>query len=146
MLADLTSREPDRVHSAMWAVIALRDEAQLDALAAALPEIEQATAGLELGGIVYSNNRTLAFALRKLRYHRDREGCLCALYPELILFDPEKEAEAGHVRILQTTYIDGKWLDAYRCECTACGALFRVKYGEAHASWWEWSPAGRQEP
>ena len=133
MLADLTSRDPARVHSAMWAVIKLRDPEQLDALAAALPEIERATAGLELGGIVYSNDRSLAFALRKLRYHRDREGCLCALYPELLQFDPEQEAEAGNVRIVET----GR--ETWLCECRVCAARFRVQYGEAHASWWEWT-------
>ena len=126
MKADLTSRDPERVIRAMWAVVALRDAAELDALAAALPEIEQATAGLELGGMFYSNDDTLAFALRKLRHHRDREGCLCALYPGLLLFDPEREAEAGHVRPL----------DADRWACTVCGARFHVEYGEMHWSWW----------
>jgi len=132
VLADLTSRDPLRIHPAMWAVIASRDEGWLDELAAALPEIERATAGLSLGGMFYSNDATLAFALRKLRYHRDREGCLCALYPELLLFDPEKEAGAGHVRP------DGEdhWA------CTACGARFHVEYGEAHWSWWKWTPMG----
>ena len=144
MLADLTSRDPSRIHSAMWAVIALRDPQQLDALAAALPEIEAATEGLELGGMFYSNNDTLAFALRKLRFHRDREGCLCALYPELLLFDPEKEAEAGNVRILETKLIEQKWIDTYRCVCCVCGAGFDVKYGEGHASWWEWRPVAPQ--
>lgn len=136
MLADLTSRDPERVIRAMWAVIALRDAAQLDALAAALPEIEQATVGLALGGLFYSNDATLAFALRKLRHHRDREGCLCELYPEHLLFDPEKEAEAGNVR--------PAGLD--RWECTACGARYDVEYGEAHWSWWQWRPVTSLSP
>ena len=130
MLADLTSRDPARIHTAMWAVIALRDPVELDALAAALPEIEAATEGLDLGGIFYSNNATLKFALRKLRYHRDREGCLCALYPELLLFDPEREAAAGNVRPAG----DELW------DCTACGRRFHVEWGEMHASWWKWTP------
>ncbi len=117
----------------MWALIRLWDEAELDALATALPEIEQATAGLALGGMIYSNNDTLAFALRRLRYHRDRIGCLCALYPDLLLYDPEKEAAAGNVSVVET----GR--ETWRCECTRCGAVFTVQYGEAHASWWKWT-------
>lgn len=136
ILADITSRDIGRVYAAMWALVRLRDEAQLDALAAALPEIEQATASLDLGGMFHSNNDTLAFALRRLRYHRDRAGCLCALYPDLLLHDPEKEAEAGNVRIVET----GR--ETWRCECTHCGAVFSVQYGEAHTSWWDWTPIG----
>lgn len=141
VLADITSRDPQRVIAAMWTIVASRDPAALDALAAALPEIERATKGLELGGIFYSNDETLAFALGKLRYHRDGAGCLCGLYPGHLLYDPEKEAAAGNVRILETRHVDEKWLDSYGCQCTACGALFEVKYGEQHASWWEWKPA-----
>lgn len=142
ILADITSRDPQRVVGAMWALVGLRDAADLDALVAALPEIERATAGLELGGMFYSNNETLAFALRKLRYHRDRAGCLCGLYPGHLLFDPKKEAEDGNVRIVETRYVDDKLLDSYRCECALCGAAFRVQYGEQHWSWWEWTPIG----
>ena len=130
ILADLTSGDPTRIHAGMWAVVKLRDPVELDRLAAAAPEIERATAGVELGGIVYSNRSTLEFALRKLAYHRDRAGCLCRLYPEIPGYDPEKEAEAGNVRILET-----------RCECVLCGTAFEVQDGEAHASWWEWSVA-----
>ena len=141
LLADLTSQETSRVYGAMWQLVKLRDKAELDALAAALPQIEQATAGLDLGGMIYSNNQTLEFALRRLRYYRDGEGCLCGLYPDLPLYDVEKEADAGNVRILATRYIDNKWLDSWDCECTECGQRFSVKYGEGHASWWEWTPS-----
>ena len=131
ILADLTSGDTRRIHAATWAVIKLRDPVELDRLAAAVPEIERATANMDLGGIIYSNRRSLEFALRKLAYHRDRVGCLCRLYPEILGYDPEKEAEAGNVRIRDTG----------RCECVVCGTVFEVEYGEAHASWWEWSEA-----
>jgi hypothetical protein len=134
ILAGITSRDTGKVYAAMWALVRLRDEAALDALAAMLPEIEHATAGLDLGGMFYSNNETLAFALRRLRYHRDRTGCLCALYPEFLLYDPEKEAEAGNVSAVET----GR--ESWRCECTRCEAIFTVQHGEAHASWWKWTP------
>lgn len=141
IFSDLYSRDADRVIDAMWAIFRLRDADALDTLAAALPGIERATAGLDLGGMVHSNDDTLAFALGKLRHHRDRAGCLCRLYPGHLLYDPEVEAEAGNVRILETRHVE-KWLDSYSCECTQCGTLFAVEYGEQHVSWWKWVVAG----
>lgn len=140
ILDDITSRDPQRVIPAMWAIFRLRDATGLDVLAAALPEIEAATAGLELGGIIHSNDETLGFVLAKLRFHRDRAGCLCELYPDHPFYDPEREAEAGYVRILETLYV-GRWPDTYRCECAECGARFDVEHGEQHAEWWKWTKA-----
>jgi len=141
---DITSRDPMRIHAAVWAILRLRDAEVLDALAASLPEIEGATAGVELGGMIYPNRKTLEHALLKLEYHRGRKGCLCALYPELLLYDPEQEAQAGNIRILDTQYFDEKWLDSYRCECTACDTLFHVECGEAHSPWWKWKQVPRE--
>ena len=76
--------------------------------------------------------------LRKLKYHRDRVGCLCRLYPEYLMYDPQKEAAAGNVRIEDTIYQDGKWVDAYLCVCTACGTRYRVEEREYHYTWWGW--------
>ena len=84
--------------------------------------------------MLVSNRRTLEFALRRLRHHRDGEGCPCALYEEFLFYDPEREAAAGHVRAAETDL--GRW----RCECTLCGRAFAVEYGEMHSSWWQWTP------
>ena len=138
ILEDLTSGDTHRVYTAAWAIIRLRDADELDALAAALPEIRRSTEGLELGGIVVSNNAMLAFALRKLEYHRDRAGCLCRLYTQFLYYDPEKEGEAENVRVIDVVLIEDKWVDHYVCECTQCGAGFHVKEGEQHTTWWEW--------
>ena len=140
LLDDLVSGDAGRIHSAVWAIIRARDPVVLDPLASALAEIRSATADVDLGGIVFPNRASLAFALRKLEHHRDRAGCLCALYPGLLLIDPEREAEAGHVRILGVTKIQDRWIDSYSCECTACGARFEVKEGESHYTWWQWTP------
>lgn len=90
------------------------------------------------GGALFSNAERLRFVLRKLEHHRDRVGCLCRLYPEHLMHDPRKDAAAGNVRIENTTYQDGKWVDAYLCVRTICGARYRVEERESHYTWWGW--------
>ncbi len=113
LLEDFTSADPHRIWSASCAVAKLRDVEELDHLAQNLPLIRRKTSGIKLGGLFVPNAEHLRFALRKLRYHRDRRGCLCRLYPECLFFNPEEEAAAGNVRIEDTTYADGKWVDFY---------------------------------
>ena len=138
LLEDLLSRDPHRIWAASSAVVYLRDPHELDHLAQHLAQIRRKTEGVELGGLLFPNSERLQFALRKLAYHRGRAGCLCLLYPEHLLYDPRKEAAAGHVRIEDTAYVDGKWVDAYLCVCTTCGARYRVEERESHYPWWGW--------
>ncbi|HYJ80549.1 MAG TPA: hypothetical protein VEW03_13130 [Longimicrobiaceae bacterium] len=139
LLEDITSRDRTRVWSSSCAIIKLRDAAQLDELAGKLSEIEEKSQDLSLGGMVFPNAEHLRFALRKLAYHRERTGCLCRLYPEYLFFNPEEEAAGGHIRIDDVTYTENKWVEAYHCTCTACGARYRVEEGESHYTWWQWS-------
>lgn len=76
--------------------------------------------------------------MRKLEYHRDKVGCLCRLYPQHLSYDPRKEATAGNVRIEETLYLDGNWVDGSVCACTVCGARYRVEEREYHYPWWGW--------
>ncbi len=137
LLDDFLSADPHRVWSASSAVAKLRDPQELDHLARHLTKIWCKTRGIKLGGMFFPNAEHLRFALHKLRYHRDRRGCLCRLYPERLFYNPEEEA-AGNVRIEDTTYIDGKWVDFYTCVCTLCGARYRVEEREGHYMWWGW--------
>ena len=139
LLEDITSRDPARVWSSSCAIIKLRDAAELARLAAHLPEIERSTRDLALGGALFPNVEHLRFTLRKLAYHQQSMGCLCRLYPEYLLFNPRQEAEAGNVRIDDVTYVEGRWVDAYVCTCTACGARYRVEEREYHYTWWGWT-------
>ena len=143
LLADLTSGDPHRIWSASCTVAKLRDVEELDRLAQHLPLIWCKTRGVKLGGLFVPNSEHLRFALRKLRYHRAGRGCLCRLYPERLFFNPEDEAAAGNVRIEDTTYVDGKWVDFYTSVCTLCGARYRVEERESHYLWWGWKPLAR---
>jgi hypothetical protein len=141
LLRDLTSGDAHRVWSACGGIARLREPAALDFLAARLEEIRAATDGVPLGGALLPNAVHLRHALRKLEFWRAREGCLCRLYPEYLFYDPGKEAETGHLRILETRlYQDGPWVDAYICECLDCHARFRVEERESHYTWWGWNP------
>jgi uncharacterized membrane protein len=139
LLEDITSGDSTRIWSSSCEIVRLRDTAELDRLAASLPEIVSKTGGISLGGAFYPNAKRLKFVFRKLEYHKSRDGCLCQLYSEHQLYDPRREAKAGHVSIDGITYIDDRWVDAYACTCTLCGTKFRVEEREYHYTWWAWS-------
>ena len=135
---EITSRDSVKVWSSSGAIIKLRDTRELDLLASNLEEIRRKTDNLQLGGMVFPNAAHLAMAIRKLEYYRAGSGCLCALYPEYLFYNPEEEAEAGNVVIERTTYIKEIWIDVYFCVCTACGQRYRVEEGDYHYIWWQW--------
>ena len=126
LLTDLLSGDAQRIWSATSAITTLRDAQELDTLAAHLAEIQAKTDGVPLGGALMPNSERLKFALRKLAYWRDKEGCLCRLYPEWLMFDPKKEEAAGNIRILRTE-TDGAWTVGYDCRCAICGTDYAVE-------------------
>ena len=108
-------------------------------LAGRLPEIEQATREVELGGMFRSNRATLELAFRKLRlYGEGNGGCPCSVYSWIDAFDPTREAAAGHVVVQMITPTNRP---CYACKCTRCGARYNVQEGEGHYVWWEWNRA-----
>jgi uncharacterized membrane protein len=139
LLEDITSGDATRVWSSSCEIIRLRDTSELDCLAANIPKVLRSTKDLELGGTFLPNAVHLKFALRKLEYYKSHAGCLCRLYREYQMYNPQEEAKDGHIRIDGITYIDGKWVDAYACTCTSCGTKFRVEERESHYTWWGWS-------
>ncbi|MBZ9750783.1 hypothetical protein K7W42_07900 [Deinococcus sp. HMF7604] len=141
LLADLTSRDPQRVWAASHAVIRLPVAARLP-LVPHLAAIRQATDGLDLGGAFYSNNDHLRQALRTLEAARDGR-CSCTLYPGYLFYNPNKEQASGAVNILSTSPPD--WNMTYRCGCRVCGTEYTVEQGEYHYTWWDWTPIPRPQ-
>jgi hypothetical protein len=139
LLADITSKDSTKVWSSSCAIIKLRDSAELGVLAANLAGIKLSTANLALGGALFPNAEHLKFAIRKLEYFSEQPGCLCRLYPDYLMYNPVKEAEAGNVHIDDISYVDNKWVDAYSCSCSTCGTRFRVEEREYHYTWWGWT-------
>ncbi len=140
LLEDFLSRDAQRIWSASCGVAKLRDVAQLDELSANLPAIRRATKGVELGGALFLNSQHLKFALEKLKFWTQKSGCLCQLYPRYLMFNPQKEQDAGNVQILQTESNQEQWATNYRCQCAVCGAQYSVQEGEYHYTWWQWRP------
>ena len=136
LLEDITSRDTHRIWSSSCEIAVLRDETQLDFLAAHLAEIKEKTEGVELGGGFFPNAEHLRFAIRKLEFHKSKKGCLCLLYPHRLMYNPAKEEEAGNIRILET--VEQDWAATYVCRCALCGTTFKVQQGEYHYTWWEW--------
>lgn len=143
LLQDITSGDSRRIWSSSSAIIHTRDEETLDLLSAYLPEIRAKTAGIDLGGALFPNSEHLKFALRKLEFYKNKTGCLCQLYPDYLMYDPKKEESEGNIRIVNTTYLEGNWVDTYTCECVLCETRFRVEEREYHYTWWGWKILAR---
>lgn len=141
-LQALLSSEPDRIYSAACAIAQLRDPAELDALSPWVERIERATAHIALGGALFANNHHLQFALRRLRFWRDRAGCLCALYRHYPFFDPRREATRGHVVIDAVGEAEDGWGEAHAVTCVDCATHWLATDREYHYPWWEWTVAG----
>ncbi|GAB2620822.1 hypothetical protein GCM10027067_35860 [Pseudactinotalea suaedae] len=139
LLADLLSGEKDRIISAMWEVFATRDREILVPLARYLPKIRQATADVELGGMLASQRSNLEHVLDRLGLVSSG-ACLCAAYPAHQFYDPKKEEGRQHVRIVGTVPNQQQWEPDRICECCDCGARFQVEQGEYHYTWWKWRP------
>ncbi len=88
-LEDLLSQDSQRIWQASWEIITSRDVDLLEQLRAALPQIRQATADLELGGLITPNSATLEHALAKVHGCRSWK-CWCDDYPRLLQFDPNR--------------------------------------------------------
>ncbi|SFI37531.1 MULTISPECIES: hypothetical protein [Microbacterium] len=141
LLEDFLSRDTSRVLHATWEIIRSRDEAQLDALLPHIAQIRTATEGLDMGGMLRSNAGNVDHAIAKLESYRRRE-CWCASYPGMDQYEPAKEQDRGHIRIISAS--EPGWSMSYVCKCTVCGRVFNVEQGDHHVMWWRWVPRGEK--
>jgi hypothetical protein len=139
LVADLVSGDGERVLAAAWAVLRTRDPEVLGPLAQALPAIEEATNGLDLGGALVSNASHVTSALARVALFR-RGICLCTAYPSHQFHDPAKEEGRGLVRVVGEVPNDRQWEPDRICVCTDCGRRYQVEHGEYHYPWWRWVP------
>lgn len=134
LLDDFLSGDPTRIWSASGAVRHLRDPVELAQLAESVDLIEERSRGDALGGMMRPNTSHLEFACRKLRFFASSNECLCALYSQDDLYDPDREAKAGSV------VVEGENLAEWSsvCRCTACAAIWDVEARQYHYMWWAW--------
>lgn len=128
VVADLLSGEVERVRKVALAVRTTRDREIFEPLAAALPALETSTyAGVDVDAAF---DRIRIFAAGT---------CLCADYLNRQLYNPETEAAAGHVRIVEERQKQLGARPERLCECSDCGRRFHVEEGDYHYTWWRWT-------
>lgn len=147
VMDDFNSRDPRRIWSAAGDIVRHgQDPDWIRHFFYRMEDIERAARGVELGGGIAPNRRFVDYALETIRFHKEGRGCPCGLYPmtgDDCVFDPEKEAEAGWVRILDTVYERGsRFVDHYVIQCTRCGQIYRVAETVGHWTSWKWVKLG----
>ncbi|KRF20622.1 hypothetical protein ASG90_18820 [Nocardioides sp. Soil797] len=143
LLKELCSRDTQRVRHAISDVRHTRDPELLAPLVDHLDLIRRRTRRLGAAATV-----GLDRALERIAFFRDGV-CLCASYRRDSGFNPAKEAEHGHVRIVEEIpVVDDNgtaWPPVRVCACTGCGQAFDVHDREYHAPWWEWIARPEQQ-
>lgn len=105
-----------------------------------------------MAGAFAPNQRFIDFAVVTIEFYKTVGKCPCALFTEKFKltkdvfkrkiqyegFNPNKEAEKGNVKILDTVYIDNNWIDYYLVECEKCTAHYKVEEREGHYTFWSW--------
>jgi hypothetical protein len=149
----ITSKDTHKVWKSACAIIDIgQNYEKIKPLIKYLPLIKEKTTDLKMGGGFAPNQRFIDFAIKTLEFHKDRNECPCKLYTEKYKltndvvdrkiqyegFNPNNEVEKGNIKILETTRIEGKWIDFYFVECMKCKADFKVEEREGHYKFWNW--------
>jgi hypothetical protein len=139
-LTAFLSRDPQQIWNACAWVRRCWDRPVLRSLAAKRGAIDAAASGVPLGGALRPNSLQLDFALRKLAF-AEGDACFCNLFPTDDLFDPRREAEAGHL-VMSDELIDRVNQETqWTCRCLVCDASYRVKEVTGyHYPWYRWKP------
>lgn len=139
LLEQLTSKDSQRIWEAACTINKLWDKTVLLELAQHLADIKKQTHAIALGGFFLSNAYHLEHALERLEYvGNNPEACLCYFYPKNLFYQPEKEAEAGHIHIDSCEDFPEVWGSHWQVHCQHCGQQFKIHDGESHYRWWQW--------
>lgn len=143
VMGDITSKDPQRIWSGACDIVKHgQDPDWIRHFLFRVDAIEEATRGVALGGGIAPNRRFVDYALKTIRFHKEKKGCPCGLYPMTgsdCIFDPKKEAKTGYVQLVDTVHeADGRFVDHYVTRCTRCGQLFHVKEEVGHWVSWRW--------
>ena len=142
IIEKILSRDTHKVWEASIKIISLgqlRDN--ILPLIPHLQTIVEKTKGLDMGGAFAPNQRFIDYAIKTIEFHRDHNECACNLYlgPDSVTPDPNREVRSGHVNILDTTFMEGNWVDFYKVQCVRCEQLYKVIEREGHFKWWGWT-------
>jgi hypothetical protein len=153
ILENITSGDGTKVWESACKIISLgHNHDAIVPLIEYLPLIKSSTAGLNMGGAFAPNQRFIDFAIATIEFHESTNKCPCALFIKKFrltndiakreikyeCFNPNKEAEKGNVKILDTVYIEKNWVDYYLVECIKCKTHYKVEEREGHYAFWTW--------
>lgn len=142
IIEKITSKDSTKVWSASCEIIKqVQDKRIITPQIPHLPHIIQSTKGLEMGGLLASNQRFVDYAIKTIEFHRDSKECTCNLYlgPESVMPDPNREQVSGYVKIIDTKLSEDQRIDFYKVECKRCRKLYKVIEREYHFVWWGWT-------
>jgi hypothetical protein len=143
LLADLLSKDGQRIWSASWAVVRLWDRDALRWLARHVAQIRAATAAVPLGGALRPNEQVLDLALFRMGFAAS-SACFCALYAKDMFADPKCEAEAGVIDLLSQQDNAETWETIWQVACRTCGQPHAVLQNDGwHMPTYRWTPMPR---
>lgn len=114
------------------------DRSALQSLADVANRLEHRISKLNFGGTLRPNRTYVEAALNRIRLAATC-NCLCDSYLSDEMYDPDREASEGRIRLLSRVANYEKQAYEFICECVLCGSQFAVEERQYHYSWWQWS-------
>ncbi len=153
IISKITSRNTYKVWESSCKIIEFgQNSEKIIELIPFLSLIKEKTMNLDMGGMFASNQRFIDFAVKTIEFHKLNNQCNCQLYIEKFKmtndivdrqlthdgFNPRKESERGNIKILDTIYIENKWIDFYIVECEKSKTKYKVEERDGHYMFWNW--------
>jgi hypothetical protein len=138
ILENFKSKDRSRILDAVWWVLGSADRELLSQLIPYIPELRKEIKKLDLGGMIYSNNKNFEMAMTYLQDFCSGK-CRCNLYGVTHQFSPKMEANKNHVTILSSTLMKELYEEHFDVECSLCKKHFKVREVHGwHVPWYEW--------
>jgi hypothetical protein len=133
----LTSTDADSILRDAHEIRNSWDFDKLRGLSSQAEALEKRLPKLSFGGALRLNRTYVESAIERIRLCVSG-SCLCEMYLKDEMYDPERESEAGRIKILKKVINKEKMQTEIDCECKACGQTFHAEDRQYHYTWWEW--------
>lgn len=138
ILQNLKSKDPSKILDAVWWILGSADREVLSELMPYLPELRKEIQKINLGGMIYSNNKNFELAVSYIQDFCSGK-CRCSLYARTQQFSPQMEANKNHIVILSSTLKKELYEEHFNVECSLCKKHFNVREVHGwHVPWYEW--------
>lgn len=143
IIEDMLSRDPHRIWHASCEIVSLsQNHERIMELVPYKEKMQDATKGMDLGGVIAPNKRFLTKAFDLLHFYEKHQSCPCTTLGEDS--NPCHLETDEYVTILETKYYDNSnYVDYYIVRCNKCHTTYKVEEREYHMTWWSWKPIDR---